>query len=71
MDSQWRRTLLVCSTSGDRTSDDSVVPEVSVTKQQQPPMREDLLAQFDIEELGKYYTDEELAAHPGRMEERR
>ena len=71
MDSQWRRTLLVCSTSDDRTSDDAVVPEVSVTKQQQPPMREDLLAQFDIEELGKYYTDEELAAHPGRMEERR
>lgn len=71
MDSQWRRTLLVCSTSDGRTSDDAVVPEVSVTKQQQPPMREDLLAQFDVEELGKYYTDEELAAHPGRMEERR
>lgn len=71
MDSQWRRTLLVCSTSDGRTSDDAVVPEVGVTKQQQPPMREDLLAQFDIEELGKYYTDEELAAHPGRMEERR
>lgn len=71
MDSQWRRTLLVCSTPDDRTSDDPAVPDVSVTKQQQPPMREDLLAQFDIEELGKYYTDEELAAHPGRMEERR
>jgi succinate dehydrogenase / fumarate reductase flavoprotein subunit len=48
-----------------------VVPDISVTKEPQPPMREDLLAQFDIEELGKYYTDEELAAHPGRMEERR
>ena len=67
MDSQWRRTLLVCQAS----SSDPVVPDISVTKEPQPPMREDLLAQFDIEELGKYYTDEELAAHPGRMEERR
>ena len=29
-------------------------------------MREDLLELFDIEELGKYFTDEELAQHPGR-----
>ena len=67
MDSQWRRTLLVCQAA----NNDPVVPDISVTKEPQPPMREDLLAQFDIEELGKYYTDEELAAHPGRMEERR
>jgi succinate dehydrogenase / fumarate reductase flavoprotein subunit len=65
MDSEWRRTLLACRTVGD----DPIVPEVSVTKELQPPMRPDLLAQFELEELGKYYTDEELAAHPGRTEE--
>ena len=65
MDSEWRRTLLACRAVGD----DPIVPEVRVTKELQPPMREDLLAQFELEELGKYYTDEELAAHPGRTEE--
>ena len=62
MDPQWRRTLLVCRTAGD----DPVMPEVTVDREVQPPMREDLLALFEIEELGKYFTDEELAAHPGR-----
>ena len=66
MDSEWRRTLLVCRAE----DDDAVVPTVTVAKELQPPMREDLLAQFELEELGKYYTDEELAAHPGRTEER-
>jgi succinate dehydrogenase / fumarate reductase flavoprotein subunit len=61
MESEWRRTLLVCSTEGD-----GVVPDVSVTKELQAPMREDLLELFDIEELSKYFTDEELAQHPGR-----
>ncbi len=61
MDPQWRRTLLVC-----RATNDDVVPEVSVTKEVQPPMREDLLEVFEVEELGKYFTDEELAQHPGR-----
>ncbi len=62
MDPQWRRTLLACRTEGD----DPVMPKVSVTREVQPPMRADLLELFDIEELGKYFTDEELAAHPGR-----
>jgi succinate dehydrogenase / fumarate reductase flavoprotein subunit len=62
MDPQWRRTLLVCRTNGG----DPVIPDVSVTAQRQEPMRPDLLALFDIDELGKYYTDEELADHPGR-----
>jgi succinate dehydrogenase / fumarate reductase flavoprotein subunit len=65
MDSEWRRTLLACRAEGD----DPVVPDVTVTKERQAPMREDLLAQFDLEELGKYYSDEELASHPGRTEE--
>ena len=62
MDPEWRRTLLVCRTDGD----DPVMPQVSVVRETQPPMREDLLALFDLEELGKYFTDEELAQHPGR-----
>ncbi len=62
MDSEWRRTLLVCRTDGD----DAVVPQVSVTREVQPPMRPDLFELFELEELAKYFTDEELAQHPGR-----
>ena len=61
MDPAWRKTLLVCRAEGDR-----VVPDVSVTPEPQVPMRPDLLELFEIEELEKYYTDEELADHPGR-----
>ncbi|WP_433604739.1 fumarate reductase/succinate dehydrogenase flavoprotein subunit [Prescottella agglutinans] len=68
MDAQWRSTLLVCSTvSGDPAlGGPAAVPDVIVTREQQPPMRADLLALFDIDELGKYYTDAEIAEHPGR-----
>ena len=62
MDANWRKTLLVCRASGG----DSVVPEISVTPEPQVPMRPDLLELFEIDELEKYYTDEELADHPGR-----
>ena len=65
MDSAWRHSLVVCRTE----DDDPVMPEVRVTREEQPPMREDLLELFEIEELGKYFTDEELAAHPGRRSE--
>ena len=61
MDPAWRKTLLVCRAEGDR-----VVPDVSVTREPQVSMRPDLLELFEIEELEKYYTDEELADHPGR-----
>ncbi len=61
MDADWRKTLLVCHAQGD-----AVVPDVTVTREAQVPMRPDLLELFDIDELGKYYTDEELADHPGR-----
>jgi succinate dehydrogenase / fumarate reductase, flavoprotein subunit len=61
MDANWRQVLLVCHAQGD-----AVVPDVSVTRELQVPMRPDLLELFDIDELGKYYTDEELADHPGR-----
>ena len=61
MDANWRNTLLVCRAEGD-----SVVPDISVVKEPQVPMRPDLLELFEIEELEKYYTDDELADHPGR-----
>ena len=62
MDSSWRKVLLVCSAGGG----DEVVPDVTVTHKDQIPMRPDLLEAFEIAELEKYYTDEELADHPGR-----
>src|SRR4051812_778620 len=62
MDANWRNTLLVCKAPGG----DEVVPEVTVTPEQQTPMREDLLGCFELSELEKYYTDAELADHPER-----
>jgi succinate dehydrogenase / fumarate reductase flavoprotein subunit len=62
MDPDWRRILLVCQIQ----DGDTVVPDVTVTREEQPPMRPDLLEFFDISELEKYFTDEELANHPGR-----
>jgi succinate dehydrogenase / fumarate reductase flavoprotein subunit len=63
MDSAWRKTLLVC-----RAESDAAVPEVSITREDQVPMREDLLAMLDIQELEKYFTPEELANHPARSD---
>src|ERR1700716_3268831 len=40
MESDWRKTLLVCRTDGDP---EALVPDVSVTKQDQIPVRQDLL----------------------------
>jgi len=60
LDPQWRKTLLVCSSA----ADDELVPGVTVEPKEQEPMRQDLFELFDIEELSKYYTEAELAAHP-------
>lgn len=62
MDSSWRKLLLVCEAGGG----DEVIPDITITKKEQTPMRPDLLELFEIGELEKYYTDEELAGHPGR-----
>ncbi|KUI37402.1 succinate dehydrogenase [Mycobacterium sp. IS-1496] len=62
MEAGWRKTLLVCRAQ----DDDVVVPSVTVTREDQVPMRDDLLELLDIEELEKYFTDEELANHPAR-----
>ncbi|OBB66510.1 fumarate reductase/succinate dehydrogenase flavoprotein subunit [Mycobacterium sp. 852014-50255_SCH5639931] len=62
MDSGWRKVLLVCEAAGG----DEVIPDISITHKDQVPMRSDLLELFEISELEKYYTDDELAEHPGR-----
>jgi succinate dehydrogenase / fumarate reductase flavoprotein subunit len=62
MDSSWRKVLLVCRAAGG----DEVIPDITITREGQVPMRPDLLELFEISELEKYYTDEELADHPGR-----
>lgn len=62
MDAQWRNTLLVCRAAGG----DPTVPDVTVTPETQVPMRPDLLELFEVGELEKYYTEAELANHPGR-----
>ncbi len=62
MDADWRKILLVCRTDGG----DPVVPNIRVTREPQLPMRPDLLKLFEISELEKYFTDAELADHPGR-----
>ena len=62
MDSSWRKVLLVCKAAGG----DDAIPDISVTREDQVPMRPDLLEVFEISELEKYYTAEELADHPGR-----
>ncbi|PXY25007.1 fumarate reductase/succinate dehydrogenase flavoprotein subunit [Prauserella coralliicola] len=62
MDAQWRNTLLVCTSPGG----DPLAPDVSVEAKPQEPMRQDLLELFELSELEKYYTEDELADHPER-----
>ena len=51
MSPEWRKIILVCSLDGDR---------VVVKQEPMVPMRTDLLALFDTDELKKYYTKAEL-----------
>jgi succinate dehydrogenase / fumarate reductase flavoprotein subunit len=51
MDATWRRVNLVCSLQEEA---------VRVEKQPVPPMRPELAALFDADELAKYFTPEEL-----------
>jgi succinate dehydrogenase / fumarate reductase flavoprotein subunit len=52
MSADWRKKLLVCKLDAEG--------QVNVTEEQQIPMREDLLDLFELDELKKYLTDEEL-----------
>ncbi len=55
MDPKWRQKNLICS----QTAADGVI---DVAEQPMIPMRSDLIALFDRDELAKYLTDEELPA---------
>ncbi|MEU4194641.1 fumarate reductase/succinate dehydrogenase flavoprotein subunit [Kribbella sp. NPDC026611] len=55
MSAEWRKKLLVCRLDAN--------DGVDVTEKQQIPMREDLLELFEVDELAKYLTDEELPRH--------
>ena len=57
MSPEWRKVNLVCSLDADG--------EVTLRRQPMVPMRTDLLELFDVGELHKYMTDEELAGLPG------
>jgi len=59
MDSDWRHVLLVLSAARDEDSNDPV----ELRRQEQVPMRTDLLDLFELDELKKYYTGEELGGH--------
>ena len=52
MSPAWRKINLVCALDGD---------QVKLARQPVVPMREDLLGLFDLAELKKYLTDDELA----------
>ena len=54
MDENWRQELLVCSLRDD---------EVHLEHQGQPAMRHDLFDLFELDELKKYYTGDELGGH--------
>jgi succinate dehydrogenase / fumarate reductase flavoprotein subunit len=51
MSPEWRKVNLICTLDGDR---------IAIRRQPMAPMRPDLLALFDTDELKKYYTDAEL-----------
>jgi succinate dehydrogenase / fumarate reductase flavoprotein subunit len=55
MDADWRHVLLVCSALGE--------DNVELTRKEQVPMRSELFDLFELDELKKYYTGEELGGH--------
>jgi len=61
MSPEWRKINLICSATAEGT--------VSLKRQPNPPMRTDLLEMFDVSELKKYMTEEELAGLPGDSEQ--
>jgi succinate dehydrogenase / fumarate reductase flavoprotein subunit len=52
MSPEWRKVNLICTLDGDR---------VVLLRKLIPAMRPDLLELFDVSELKKYMTEEELA----------
>jgi succinate dehydrogenase / fumarate reductase flavoprotein subunit len=63
MDRRWRRANLVCELAngdGELAAVDPADGQIRLTRRDMPPIRGDLLALFDKDELLKYLTDEEL-----------
>ncbi|MFJ4329986.1 MULTISPECIES: fumarate reductase/succinate dehydrogenase flavoprotein subunit [unclassified Streptomyces] len=63
MDRRWRPVNLICSLAGPADEPAATDPErgrISLERQTTEPIRPDLLALFDKEELVKYLADEEL-----------
>ncbi|HEY2688107.1 MAG TPA: fumarate reductase/succinate dehydrogenase flavoprotein subunit [Streptosporangiaceae bacterium] len=56
MSAEWRKVNLICTLDGDH---------VAIRQQPMVPMREDLFALFDRDELKKYYTEAELPPEAG------
>jgi succinate dehydrogenase flavoprotein subunit len=57
MSAEWRKVNLICSLDASG--------EVTLRRQPMTPMRADLLGLFEVSELKKYMTDEELAGLTG------
>ncbi|MEU7597151.1 fumarate reductase/succinate dehydrogenase flavoprotein subunit [Streptomyces sp. NPDC039022] len=68
MDRRWRRINLVCELAEDGADlppRDPAVGQIRLSRRENPPVRPDLLALFERDELAKYLTDDELAADSG------
>ncbi|MFG2209881.1 fumarate reductase/succinate dehydrogenase flavoprotein subunit [Streptomyces sp. NPDC048638] len=64
MDRRWRNVNLVCELAdrgAEGTEPDPALGQIRLTRRETPPIRPDLLALFEKEELVKYLTDEELS----------
>ncbi len=59
MDSDWRHVLLVLSMAEAEDSDNPV----ELVRKEQVPMRPELFDLFELDELKKYYTGDELGGH--------
>jgi len=53
MDAEWRHQLLVCEVAADGS--------IAIRHKEQIPLRPDLMDLFEADELGKYFTEAELA----------
>jgi len=62
MSSKWRQVNLICSLNADGTG-------VELKHQPIPTVRQDLLELFEVSELKKYFTDEELVELGGVVDE--
>jgi succinate dehydrogenase / fumarate reductase flavoprotein subunit len=65
MDSDWRHQLLVLS-----LLDEDAQDPVHLERKEQLAMRPDLFDLFELDELKKYYTGEELGGHRVEQGER-